>query len=396
MHESSSTRKGAIIKAIVCGAGIAGLTVAGQLAERGWEVVLLEAAPERRTQGYMIDFFGPGYDAAEKMGILDRLRELRYPISEARFVRPNGRSQAIDYELVAANEGGKLMSLMRQDLEQTLFDVLPESVELRLGSAVVSVEDRTDYVTTVLADGSRISGDIVVAADGIHSAVRHDLFGDSAAFDRQLGMHTCAYTFDSPRLHAKLGDALISTDELDRMVGLYGLRDGKVALFAAHRVNDTVLPADTRSAIRSAYAGMGDDVAEALEKCPEPDKIYYDQVAQIELPVWSRGRVVFAGDACQAVSLLAGQGASLAIAGGLLLAEKISSDRELSATFAEYEEEWMPVVADKQAAGRRAANGFLPHTLFQLWKRRAGLALLTAPVIGKFVTSTITGTKTFK
>ena len=95
-------RKGATIKAIVCGAGIAGLTVAGQLANKGWQVTLLEAAAERRTQGYMIDFFGPGYDAAEKIGILDRLRELRYPITEARFVRPNGRRQSVDYGVVAA------------------------------------------------------------------------------------------------------------------------------------------------------------------------------------------------------------------------------------------------------------------------------------------------------
>lgn len=380
----------------MCGAGIAGLTVAGQLATKGWEVTLLEAAPERRTQGYMIDFFGPGYDAAEKIGIIDRLRELHYPISEARFVRPNGRSQAIDYGIVAANEGGKLMSLMRQDLEQVLFDALPESVDARFGSAVVSVEDRTDYVTAVLADGSRISGDIVVAADGIHSAVRHDVFGHSTAFDRQLGMHTCAYTFDSPRLHKKLGDALVSSDELDRMVGLYGLRNGTVALFAAHRVADTVLPADPQQAIRDAYQGMGDDIAEAIEKCPDAEHVYYDQVAQVELPVWSRGRVVFAGDACQAVSLLAGQGASLAIAGGVLLVEKITSGVELSAAFAEYEDEWMPVVLEKQAAGRRAASGFLPHTRVQLWARRASLALLRSPFLGKFVTSRITGTKPSK
>ncbi|EAR24508.1 hypothetical protein A20C1_12792 [marine actinobacterium PHSC20C1] len=380
----------------MCGAGISGLTVAGQLASNGWEVTLLEAAPERRTQGYMIDFFGPGFDAAEKIGLLDRLRKLHYPISEARFIRPNGRSRSVGYGIVAANEGGKLLSLMRQDLELALFELLPDNVDLRFSSAVVAVEDRTDYVTAVLADGSRISGDVVVAADGIHSAVRHSVFGDQQSFERQLGMHTCAYTFDSPRLHAMLGDALVSTDVRDRMVGLYALRDGSVALFAAHRVDDPALPADSREAIREAYAGLGADIDEALAKCPDPEKLYYDQVAQIELPVWSRGRVVFAGDACQAVSLLAGQGASLAIAGGVLLAEKLVSDSEPSAAFAEYEEEWMPVVAEKQLAGRRAANGFLPHTAFQLWMRRAALAVIHTPVLGKFVTSSITGTKALK
>ena len=380
----------------MCGAGISGLTVAGQLASKGWQVTLLEAASERRTQGYMIDFFGPGFDAAEKLGLLEQLRELSYPIDEARFTRPNGRSQAIDYDIIAANEGGKLLSLMRQDLELALMDILPDSVDLRFSSPVVAIEDRTDYVTAVLADGSRVSGDIVVGADGIHSAVRRSVFGDTQSFDKQLGMHTCAYTFDSPRLHKQLGDAMVSTDVRDRMVGLYGLRDGRVAMFAAHRVDDTSLPADPREAIREAYAGLGADVDEALEKCPDRTHVYYDQVAQIELPVWSRGRVVFAGDACQAVSLLAGQGASLAIAGGVLLAEKLVSDSELSAAFAEYEDEWMPVVLEKQAAGRRAAHSFLPHTTFQLWMRRAALAVIHTPVLGKLVTSSLTGTKALK
>lgn len=56
------------MKAVVCGAGIAGLALARQLSTRGWDVVVVEKAPGPRTQGYMIDFFGAGYDAAEAMG----------------------------------------------------------------------------------------------------------------------------------------------------------------------------------------------------------------------------------------------------------------------------------------------------------------------------------------
>ena len=74
------------MKAVICGAGIAGLALARQLSTHGWEVVVLEKAPGPRTQGYMIDFFGAGYDAAEAMGVLPRLRELGYRVEEARFV----------------------------------------------------------------------------------------------------------------------------------------------------------------------------------------------------------------------------------------------------------------------------------------------------------------------
>jgi 2-polyprenyl-6-methoxyphenol hydroxylase-like FAD-dependent oxidoreductase len=52
------------MKAIVCGAGIAGLSAAGFLARNGWQVTVLEQAPTPRPEGYMIDFFGPGWPAA--------------------------------------------------------------------------------------------------------------------------------------------------------------------------------------------------------------------------------------------------------------------------------------------------------------------------------------------
>lgn len=60
------------MKAVVCGAGITGLAMAGKLAQDGVEVVVLERAPAPREQGYMIDFFGAGFDAAEELGALPR------------------------------------------------------------------------------------------------------------------------------------------------------------------------------------------------------------------------------------------------------------------------------------------------------------------------------------
>jgi 2-polyprenyl-6-methoxyphenol hydroxylase-like FAD-dependent oxidoreductase len=66
--EGAETRK-----AVICGAGIAGLTLAWWLDRSSWEVTLLEQAPRLRDEGYMIDFFGPGYQIAGLMGLLPRL-----------------------------------------------------------------------------------------------------------------------------------------------------------------------------------------------------------------------------------------------------------------------------------------------------------------------------------
>ena len=68
------------MKAIICGAGISGLSAAAFLTRRGWQVVVVERSAGPRPQGYMIDFFGAGWPAANKLGIIPRLRELGYEV----------------------------------------------------------------------------------------------------------------------------------------------------------------------------------------------------------------------------------------------------------------------------------------------------------------------------
>ena len=381
------------MKAIVCGAGIAGLTVAGELARAGWHVTVLESSPKRREQGYMIDFFGPGFAAAQAMGLLPRLRELAYDIDQVSFVDDRGRARTIGYEIFAASQDGELMSIMRPDLELALLESLPGNVTVRFGSEVTGFTQRDDGVDVVVADESTESCDILVGADGIHSRIRRELFGDENQFLRQLGFHTCAYIFDDRELYEDIGKQWLLTDTLHRMMGLYALRGGRVAAFGTHRVDDPALPADTRAAAREAYAGIGPLTDRALDRCPEPAELYYDQVAQVELPNWSSGRVVLVGDACQAVSLLAGQGASLAVAGGRLLASELLSASTPADAFANYESRWRPVVEDKQAAGRRAAASFVPTTRLAIVLRRIALRVLNWPLVGKLVTSRIIGGK---
>ncbi|HEU0090180.1 MAG TPA: hypothetical protein VFQ77_21415 [Pseudonocardiaceae bacterium] len=116
------------------GAGIAGLAPARLLGEAGWHLVVVERSDELREQGYMLDLFGPGFDAAEAMGLLPRLRELAYPVDEVSYVDHRGRQVAgLDYRRFASALGGRLLSLMRGDLEHALRESLGERVELVFG-----------------------------------------------------------------------------------------------------------------------------------------------------------------------------------------------------------------------------------------------------------------------
>ena len=81
------------MKAIISGAGIAGLAAAYELGRAGWDVVVLEKADSLRDGGYMIDFFGPGYDAAEANGLLDAFARHARKVEGVELVNADGSRQ---------------------------------------------------------------------------------------------------------------------------------------------------------------------------------------------------------------------------------------------------------------------------------------------------------------
>ena len=217
------------------------------------------------------------------------------------------------------------------------------------------------------------------------------MFGPEERFLRYLGLHTAAYTFDYPGVLAEVGDRFALTDTIDRMVGLYGLPDGRVAAFTVHRSARFEPPDDTRSAVQATYASLGWVVPDALERCPPSKELYYDQVAQVEVPTWHRGRVVLTGDACGAVSLLAGQGASLAVAGAFVLGEQLATAPSVPEALVRYERAWQPVVASKQRVGRDGIEWFLPSSMTRLLLRRVLLRLTSVPGLDRLVGNGLVG-----
>lgn len=349
------------------------------------QVVLLERWDGPREQGYIIDIFGRGYDAAEAMGLLPAMKDLAYRLEGASLVDEHGRRRAgLPYALVVEARGGRLLSLMRPDLEKVLHDRLPAEVDLRVGSTVVDVSDQLDRVVVTLDDGEQLDGDLVIGADGIHSTVRNLVFGAQSQFLRYLGLHVAAFIIDAPHIASVLKDRVALTDTIGREMGLYALRDGRVAVFAAHRTANQNVPIDTRAAIRDAYRGLGWLVPEALQLCPPSEEIYYDQVAQIEMPCWSKGRVALLGDTCYAVSLMAGQGASLGMAGARMLADQLHTAPSIESALAGYELLFRPVTEEKQKNGRGATRWLVPTSATELWMRRTVLRLAQLPVVNRY------------
>lgn len=325
------------MKAVVVGSGIAGLVAARQLGLAGWDVEVLEKSAVPRLDGYMMDFFGPGVEAAERIGLYPRLAAVAYHVEAAEYVDATGRPTcSLDYDRFARLAGGKVLSLLRPDMEgaalAALDDVPSGRVRVRYGAQVSRVWSDGDGVRVAVEGSPDVTpdGDVLVGADGIHSAVRAQVFGPEEEYLRPLGMRAAAFIVTDPILNARFRNKFVLTDSINRMAGIYSIRSDEVAAFMVYR-DAAGAPGHQRSGnprerLRREFAGLGDAVDRLLELCPEYP--YDDFVAQIVMPGWQRGRTVLVGDACGAVSLLAGQGGSLAIAGAALLGDVTSSDRD--------------------------------------------------------------------
>lgn len=110
------------MKIAINGIGIAGPTLAYWLHRYSHEPVLIEKAPQLRTGGYIVDFWGIGYDIAEKMGLIPQLQEHGYHMKEIRWVDAQGnKSGSFDPDTFRQMTKGRFVSLERSDLEIALY-----------------------------------------------------------------------------------------------------------------------------------------------------------------------------------------------------------------------------------------------------------------------------------
>ncbi|MDQ0241828.1 FAD-dependent oxidoreductase [Arthrobacter bambusae] len=124
------------MKAVIVGAGIAGLVAARQLGLAGWDVELLEKSAAARPDGYMMDFFGPGVEASERIGLYPRLAAVAYQVEAAEYVDPTGRPAcSVDYDQFARLASWKVLSLLRPDMERAALAALKDVAPPRCGSA---------------------------------------------------------------------------------------------------------------------------------------------------------------------------------------------------------------------------------------------------------------------
>ena len=371
------------MKILISGAGIAGLTLGILLKEAEFEPLVVEREKALRTEGYMMDFFGSGWDVAERMGLVPRLRAIRYPIDEMQFVDNRGRSfDTVPISIVSGAFGGNYVYLRRSDLEQILYErALDVGVPVHFGRTISALCQDDAAVHVTFDDGIDAQFALAFGADGVHSRVRTLVFGDEHEFDRFLGAYVAAFHLEDHDFN--LGRTLKLHEETDRVGAFYPLDERRMdATYAFRHSEIDIAPERRLDFVREEFRGAGWMLKQVLDKYPAKAPIFFDSMTQIVMPRWYQERVALLGDACGCLTLLAGQGSHMGMAGAYVLArELVRHGGDYTAAFAAYQALLKPAVDSRQRDAAMFAKVFIPSKRSRPRLRRLTIRLLFNPLV---------------
>ena len=377
------------MRVVINGAGVAGPTLAWWLSRSDHEVTLVEQAPALRAGGYAIDFWGVGYDIAERMGLLPRILAQGYQVQEVRFVDRAGRKAGgFAVDVFSRATGHRFTTIRRSDLAAIIYGALDGRVETLFGDSVAAVDDRGDHVRVRFDRAPARDVDLVVGADGLHSRVRRLAFDDEGQFEVPLGFHVAAFEARGYRPRDEL--VYVTYGVPGRQLSRFAMRDDRTLFLAVFRDEyltsavprgDPSTDAGRRAALRGIFDGLGWECERILAAMDDAAEIYFDTVSQIRMPRWTNGRVALVGDAAACVSLLAGEGTGLAMAEAYVLAAELARAADHAAAFAAYQRRMMPFLAGKQRSAARFASSFAPKTALGIRFRNLVTRLLRIPAV---------------
>lgn len=372
------------MKILISGAGIAGPTLAYWLLQYGFTPTIVETAPMLRTGGYIIDFWGAGFEIADRMGVLGEIREKGYIVREVRVVNERGeRVAGFQADIFDRMARGHFVSIPRGDLAVSIFGKIESKVETIFGDSIDRIEQREGGVQVTFEHGGAREFDLVVGADGLHSRVRELVFGVESEFEKDLGYRAAAFAVDGYEPRDEL--VYLMYTEVGQQILRFAMRGDRTMFFITFADKDSIAADDVqaqKAVLRKRFASSGWEcprILDALDSCSD---FYFDRVSQIwmktEQGFWSRGRVTLVGDAASCVSLLAGQGSALAMVAAYILAGELHrADGNHKEAFRKYEELFEPFVLRKQKAALRFAGSFAPKSKFSLFLRNKIFELMS-------------------
>jgi 2-polyprenyl-6-methoxyphenol hydroxylase-like FAD-dependent oxidoreductase len=281
---------------LISGAGIAGLTTAHWLRRYGFNPTIVEPAPSLVTGGYKIDVRGAALDVLRRIGVHDAAVASSMQMQGALLVDRDGNV----IKRMTGDEFGHRVGADLEIVRGTLCEILmaqTTNVDVIFGNAVASLTQSNDSVEVAFRDGDTRIFDVVIGADGLHSNIRQQVFGEETQYLRNLGMYLCVYSVPN---YLHLDRMEVQYSEIGRIAAIWSTRDdAKAKACFGFAVGDRKIDLRNRAqqeeALKTVYAGIGWEVPRLLDLMPQAADWYFDIAAQVDMPEWALSRVVLVG-----------------------------------------------------------------------------------------------------
>ena len=373
---------------LISGASVAGPALAWWLARHGFRPTVVERAPQLRGGGYAVDFRGAAHlSVLAEMGILDQIKERQTRLRATTYVDEHSRPLAAMPASIFAGD----VEILRGDLGRILYEATRDDTEYLFGDSITSLRQDDGGVHVTFARSAPRTFDLVIGADGLHSAVRRLAFGDQPDQVADLGLYVSS--FGVPDRYG-----------LDHEGQLYSVPGQTAAIFSAPGTGQAMAQffftapggepiefdyrdiGQQQKILASVYSGVGWHVPDLLRQMPADgrrpegvsaaDDFYFDSVSQVRLGRWSSGRVALTGDAGYAAGP-GGNGTGTAVVAAYVLAGELAAARgDYRVAYDRYERLLRPYVARGQKQASGGAEFLAPPTAKKIAQRNRFFRML--------------------
>lgn len=349
---------------LISGASIAGLTLAYWLNKYGCKVTIVEISKGLRRGGSPIDVRADALKVTEEMGILQKIKVKEF-IHTDEIVDTNNET-LVSFSINDQAEYTGDIEIHRDDLIDILYENLPANeIEFLFENRIKTISQQADNVEIEFKNSGNRSFDFVFGADGTHSAVRKLVFGNEENFSTFFGAYFAGV--EAPNIESDKANAgVVMYKEPGRGAALYPFKSAPTAVlfFRSPKLNyDYKNHEQQKQILKDSFQNGAWKIPKILDAMLQSDNLYFDEVCQIHMASWSKGRVALVGDAAYTASFPTGMGTSLAMQGATILAKQLhASNGDYQSAFSEYYTSYQPFVESIQARIVRGLNWMLPET----------------------------------
>lgn len=312
------------LKVVVIGAGIGGLTVGIALRQAGFQVGIYDKVRSLRPVGAGISLWSNGVKVLNRLGMGAQIAQIGGRMDHMQYRTQSGEIlNDIPLQPLIESVGQRPYPVARTDLQQILLDAYGD--EIHLGTRCMSVEEDAQGVTALFEDGTQAQGDLLIAADGIHSGLREYVLGETyqpqyRGYVNWNGLVPASDALAPPNTwviyvgnHQRASLMPVAGDRL------YFFFDVPLP------PGTTAEPEQYRAELSQYFAGWAEPVQSLIAQL-EPEKVARLEIRDVgPIDRLVRGRIALLGDSAHATCPDLGQGGCQAMEDGLMLTQYLQT-----------------------------------------------------------------------